>query len=119
MIVSIYTNFSGKDTYIKIKRKIIPINNSIRKVNGAKIIEVMTKPNKDFINWVIIAFIIVCPIAWYTMHKWLQNFAYKTPLSWWVFVAAGVISMVIALITISWQSWRAATRNPLEALRYE
>ena len=53
------------------------------------------------------------------MNKWLQNFAYKTELSWWVFVAAGGIAFVIALFTVSWQSFRAATRNPVEALRYE
>jgi putative ABC transport system permease protein len=53
------------------------------------------------------------------MHKWLENFAYKTTLSWWVFAAAGVIAMLVALLTVSWQSWRAATRNPVESLRYE
>jgi len=53
------------------------------------------------------------------MYKWLQNFTYKTSLSWWIFVLAGVIAFGIALITISWQTWRAATRNPVESLRYE
>jgi putative ABC transport system permease protein len=91
----------------------------IRKVNGAKIAEAITMLNKDFIQWVAIAFIIACPIAWYAMHKWLENFAYKIELNWWVFVAAGGIAVVIALFTVSWQSFRAATRNPVEALRYE
>jgi putative ABC transport system permease protein len=91
----------------------------IRKVNGARIGDIMFILNKDFVKLVLIAFLIACPIAWYAMHKWLQNFAYKTPLSWWVFVAAGFIALVIALLTVSWQSWRAATRNPVEALRYE
>ena len=91
----------------------------IRKVNGAKIAEVMTMLNKDFVKWVILAFILACPVAWYAMHKWLQNFAYKTDLSWWIFAVAGAIAMVIALLTVSWQSLRAATRNPVEALRYE
>jgi putative ABC transport system permease protein len=53
------------------------------------------------------------------MYKWLQSFAYKTGLSWWVFALAGLIALLITLITVSWQSWRAATRNPVEALRYE
>jgi len=75
--------------------------------------------NKDFIKWVAIAFIIATPIAWYAMHKWLENFAYKTDLSWWIFALAGVLALGIALLTVSWQSWRAATRNPVEALRYE
>jgi putative ABC transport system permease protein len=91
----------------------------IRKVNGANVTEVMAMLNKDFIKWVVIAFIMACPIAWFAMHKWLQSFAYKTALSWWVFAAAGVLAMVIALLTVSWQSWRAATRNPVESLRYE
>ena len=91
----------------------------IRKINGAKVVEVMLMLSVDFIAWVIIAFVIACPIAWFAMHKWLENFAYRTELSWWIFVLAGVIALVIALLTVSWQSWRAATRNPVEALRYE
>jgi len=91
----------------------------IRKINGAKISEVMVMLNKDLVKWVIIAFIISSPIAFYVMHKWLENFAYKTSLSWWIFAAAGILVMAIALLTVSWQSWRAATRNPVEALRYE
>jgi putative ABC transport system permease protein len=91
----------------------------IRKVNGAVITEMMTMLNGEFLKWVFIAFIISTPVAWYAMHKWLQSFAYKTELSWWIFGLAGLLAMVIALLTVSWQSWRAATRNPVEALRYE
>jgi putative ABC transport system permease protein len=91
----------------------------IRKVNGATITEIMTMLNKEFVKWVSIAFIIATPIAWYAMHKWLQTFAYKTELSWWVFGLAGIIALTIALLTVSWQSLRASTRNPVEALRYE
>jgi putative ABC transport system permease protein len=91
----------------------------IRRVNGARTTEVMAMLNQDFIKWVAIAFIIACPIAWYAMHKWLENFAYKTDLSWWVFAAAGGFALVIALFTVSFQSWRTATRNPVESLRYE
>ncbi|MFB6341686.1 ABC transporter permease [Saccharicrinis sp. FJH62] len=91
----------------------------IRKVNGAKISEILAMLNKDFVKWVFIAFVIATPIAWYVMNKWLENFAYKTTLSWWIFALAGLLALVIALITVSWQSWKAATRNPVEALRYE
>ncbi len=91
----------------------------IRKVNGARVAEVMIMLNKDFLRWVAIAFFIACPLAWFAMYKWLENFAYKTALSWWVFMAAGGIALIIALFTVSWQSWRAATRNPVESLRYE
>jgi putative ABC transport system permease protein len=91
----------------------------LRKVNGAKVAEVIILLNKDFVKWVSIAFLIAIPIAWFIMHKWLENFAYKTGLSWWIFVLAGVIALAIALLTVSLQSWRAASRNPVEALRYE
>ena len=91
----------------------------IRKVNGATILEILTMLNTNFIKWVLIAFIIATPIAYYAISRWLENFAYKTTLSWWIFALAGLSALVIALITISWQSWRAARRNPVEALRYE
>ncbi len=91
----------------------------IRKINGANISEVMVMLNKDFMKWIAIAFAVATPIAWFATHKWLQGFAFKTNLSWWIFALAGLLALVIALLTVSWQSWRAATRNPVEALRYE
>lgn len=99
------------------KRRVKEIG--IRKVNGAKVSEVMAMLNRDFVRWVAVAFVIATPVAWYAMDKWLESFAYKTALSWWVFVLAGLLALGIALLTVSWQSWRAATRNPMEALRYE
>lgn len=91
----------------------------VRKVNGAKTWQIIGKLNMDLLKWIVISFIIACPTAWYVMQKWLQNFAYKTTLSWWIFALAGIIALGIALITVSWQSWRAAKRNPVESLRYE
>lgn len=91
----------------------------IRKINGARVSEIMAMLNKDVIKWVTIAYVIACPVAWYAMKKWLLNFAYKTEMSWWIFTLAGLLALGIALLTVSWQSWRAATRNPVEALRYE
>jgi putative ABC transport system permease protein len=91
----------------------------VRKVNGATVTEILTMLNTDFVKWVVIAFVIACPISIYGMNKWLENFAYKTTLSWWVFALAGVLTFGIALLTVSRQSWLAATRNPVEALRYE
>lgn len=91
----------------------------IRKINGARVSEIMFMLNKDFAKLVLIAFVIACPMAWYSMHKWLQNFAYKTPLNWWVFAAAGAIALTIAMLTVSLQSFKAASRNPVEALKYE
>ncbi len=91
----------------------------IRKVNGAKVKELLTMLNKDFLKWVGFAFIIACPAAWLTMTQWLKNFAYKTEISWWIFAFAGVVAFTIALLTISWNSIKAATKNPVEALKYE
>ena len=91
----------------------------IRRVNGAKIGEIMLMLNMDFIKWVLLAFVVASPAAWFLMKKWLENFAYRASLSWWIFVLAGALALGIALITVSWQSWRTASRNPVEALRYE
>ncbi len=91
----------------------------IRKINGAKISQVMVMLNKNIVKWVVISFTMACPIAYYAMNKWLESFAYKTELSWWIFALSGLLALGIALLTVSWQSWKAATRNPVEALRYE
>ncbi len=91
----------------------------IRKINGATIKGVMLLLNRDFLRWIIIAFAIASPIAWYIMYRWLQGFAYKTGLSWLIFALSGLLALIIALATVSWQSLQAATRNPIEALRYE
>ncbi|MBN1820936.1 MAG: ABC transporter permease [Prolixibacteraceae bacterium] len=91
----------------------------IRKVNGARVSEVVSLLNKDFIKWVNIAFIVSAPVAFFLMNNWLKNFAYKTNLSWWIFALSGLLALGIALLTVSFQSWRAARRNPVEALRYE
>lgn len=91
----------------------------IRKVNGARATEVVEMLNKDFLKWVGFAFIIATPASWYFMHKWLENFAYQTGLSWWIFAIAGILAFIIALLTVSIQSYKAASKNPVEALRYE
>lgn len=91
----------------------------IRKVNGAKVKEILLLLNKDIVRWVVIAFVIATPIAYYFSYEWLQNFAYKTGVSWWVFLLAGLLAMSIALITVSWQTIKVARRNPVESLRYE
>jgi putative ABC transport system permease protein len=91
----------------------------IRKINGAKISEILLLLNREFISLVIVAYLIAVPIAIYAMHKWLESFAYRTDISWWIYILSGLLALTIALATVSWQSWRAATRNPVEALRYE
>jgi putative ABC transport system permease protein len=100
-----------------IQRKVKEIG--IRKINGAKVIQIMAMLNKEFTNLVVVAFIFACPVAGLAMHKWLQNFAYRTDLAWWIFLSVGLLALIIALFTISWRSLKAASRNPVEVLRYE
>jgi putative ABC transport system permease protein len=102
---------------ISIARKTKEIG--IRKVNGASISEVLYLLNKGFVQWVMLSLIIGIPVSFYLMTGWQDRFAYKTGLSWWIFALAGISAILVAVLTVSWQSWRAATRNPVEALRYE
>jgi putative ABC transport system permease protein len=91
----------------------------IRKLNGAKVSEILYLLNRDFIILITIAYLIAVPVMWYGLNRWLQSFAYRIRPGVEIFILAGIITFGIALLTVSWQSWRAATRNPVEALRYE
>lgn len=91
----------------------------IRKINGATAFGVISLLNRDFFRWIIIAFVPASFLTWYIMNKWLQGFAYRTELSLWIFALAGLLTVATTFLTVSWQSLRAATRNPVEALRYE
>ena len=91
----------------------------IRKVNGAKLLDIFKIINYRFVVWVLTAFIIASPIAYKLMQKWLENFAYKTTLDWWVFILAGVGTFAFVVTIVLLQSWNTARRNPIEALRYE
>jgi putative ABC transport system permease protein len=91
----------------------------IRKVNGASIKEVLQMLNIEFIKWVLVSAIISVPVSVWLISKWMERFAYRTTVTWWIFTAAILSAIVVAILTVSWQSWKAATRNPVEALRYE
>ena len=91
----------------------------IRKINGAKVTDLLLLLNKDVVVWVVISFLIACPIAYVFLYNWLDDFVVKTSLSWWVFLIAGVLSALVALITVSYQTWRTATANPIESLKTE
>jgi putative ABC transport system permease protein len=91
----------------------------IRKVLGASVSSITTMLSKDFVKLVLIAFLIASPIAWWSMNKWLQDFAYQIPIGWWMFAVAGIIVVVIALVTISFQSIKAALMNPVKSLKSE
>ena len=91
----------------------------VRKVLGASVGSVVTLLSKDFLRLVIIAILVASPLAYYAMHRWLQNFAYKIDIAWWTFALAGGIAVLIALLTVSFQSIRAALANPVKSLRSE
>jgi ABC-type antimicrobial peptide transport system permease subunit len=91
----------------------------VRKVLGASVTSIVTLLSKDFLKLVLIAIVIASPIAWYTMTKWLQSFAYKIDIEWWMFAGAGLLAVSIALLTVSFQSIKAALTNPVKSLRSE
>jgi putative ABC transport system permease protein len=91
----------------------------IRKINGATIGEILIMLNRNLLKWIMISFILAIPLAYIFMNKWMEAFAYKTALSVWIFALAGLTALLIAMITVSVQSWKAASRNPVESLRYE
>ncbi len=91
----------------------------IRKVIGASTGQVVSMLSSNFLKWVLLAFIIAIPIAWYAMNEWLSNFANQTQLNWWIFAAAGITATLLALATVIGQSFTAANRNPVNALRHE
>jgi len=91
----------------------------IRKVLGATVTNITAMLSKDFIMLVVLAIVIATPIAWYAMNKWLQVFVYRATIEWWIFALAGLTAILIALITISFQSIRAALANPVKSLRSE
>ncbi|MGH7452210.1 MAG: ABC transporter permease, partial [bacterium] len=91
----------------------------VRKVMGASVAGIVGLLSKDFIKLVLIANVVAWPVAYYAMNRWLQNFAYRLDLGWWVFALAGGLALVIALLTVSTQAIKAALANPVEALRYE
>ncbi|MBV9963730.1 MAG: FtsX-like permease family protein, partial [Parafilimonas sp.] len=91
----------------------------IRKVLGASVSGITTLLSKEFLQLVIISCIVAFPISWWMMHNWLQNYKYRIEISWWIFLAAGISAVLIALITISFQSLKAALSNPVKSLRTE
>ena len=91
----------------------------VRKVLGASVTNITTLLSKDFLKPVLLSFLIASPLAWWAMNKWLQSYTYRVDISWWVFGMAGVLSLLIALLTVSIQSLRAAMENPVKSLKSE
>jgi ABC-type antimicrobial peptide transport system permease subunit len=91
----------------------------VRKVLGASVFNLWGLLSKDFVSMVLISFLIATPVAYYFMHNWLQNYQYRTNLSWWIFAVTGVGAVLITLLTVSFQSIKAAIANPVKSLRTE
>jgi putative ABC transport system permease protein len=97
----------------KSKRKTI----ALHKVNGASKTEVMLMLNHGFLVQFAVAYVVAVPLSYFVVRRWLENFAYKTPVHWWVFVLGGVLVFLITVFTVSWQSYKAASTNPIEAIK--
>ena len=91
----------------------------VRKVLGASVMSVVVLLSRDFVKLILIAILIVTPIAWFVMSQWLQDFAYRVEISWWIFAVAGILAIIVALLTVSFQSIKAALMNPVKSLRSE
>ncbi len=92
---------------------------SIRKIVGASARDILLLPNKNFLWLTLIVFVIATPIVWYAMSRWLESFAYRIEMQWWMFALAGVAAFVIAMLTVGYQSLRAAVANPVDSIKTE
>jgi putative ABC transport system permease protein len=88
----------------------------VRKVLGASVSQIVTLISKDFLGLIMLAFVVAVPLSWIAMHKWLENFAYRTEISWWIFITAGAVMITIALVTLGFQTIKAAIANPVKSL---
>jgi len=104
-------------TYHDCQRRVKEVG--IRKVNGASVLQVVWLLNRDLAGYLGLAFVLASITGKILMQRWLEQFVYQTALSWWIFVLAGLIVCFVALLTVCWQSWRSATKNPIKSLRYE
>ena len=104
----------GSNSFLQTLKEI-----GVRKVLGASVAGITTLLSIDFLKLVIISFVIAAPIAWYAMNKWLQNYAYRVEIHWWIFAIAAILSVLIAVLTISYQAIKAAIANPSKSLRSE
>ena len=91
----------------------------IRKVFGASVLNIVIMFNKGYLKILVICFVIAAPLAWYAVHRWLQNFAFRTPMYWWVYLLAFVIVGIITVATVTFQNWRVANSNPVDTIKSE
>jgi len=86
---------------------------------GASVSQIATLISKDFLGLIMLAFVVAVPLSWIAMNKWLENFAYRTEISWWIFITAGAVMITIAFVTLGFQTIKAAIANPVKSLRSE
>jgi ABC-type antimicrobial peptide transport system permease subunit len=91
----------------------------VRKVLGASVTGITALLSKDFLKLVFVSFILAAPVAWWAMYSWLQDYSYRVEIKWWVFAIAGILSILIAVLTVSYQAIKAAIANPVKSLRTE
>lgn len=91
----------------------------VRMVNGAELKDILVLLNKDFMKWVLLSCVLALPLGWHVMNGWLESFAYRTNLSWWILMTSALAALLVSILTVSWQSFIAARKNPVESLRYE
>jgi ABC-type antimicrobial peptide transport system permease subunit len=91
----------------------------VRKVMGASTMGILTLVSKDFVNLILVSIVIAMPLAWYFANNWLESYAYQTNLSWWIFVASGMLLILIAVVTVGFQAFKAASANPVDSLKSE
>jgi putative ABC transport system permease protein len=91
----------------------------IRKILGANVLSLVNLISADFLKLVTVALVVASPIAWYVMHRWLEGFAYRITMQWWMFAGAGLLALLIAFVTVSVQAVKAAVANPVKSLRSE
>jgi len=92
---------------------------AIRKVSGAGVVQIINLLTWKFVKWVLISFVLACPVAWWVMNRWLQDFAYRVSLNAWVFILSGIIALFLVIITVCIVTFRAASVNPAESMKYE
>ena len=119
MVITIFISCMGVFGLAMFSAQIRTKEIGIRKVLGATVANIAAMLSKEFVVLVLIATLISSPIAWYFMDQWLQDFAYRIDISWWVFVVSGLAALTIALVTVSFQAVKAARANPIESLRSE
>ena len=103
--------------FIIIRQRVKEIG--VRKVLGASVSGIAALVTKEFIRPVVIALVIAAPLAWWAMHQWLQEFTYRINIHWWVFALAGIMAILIAILTVSFHAVKAAVANPVKSLRTE